>query len=155
MTVIIEVSDLEKFVPGIDPVKAEEMIKDILAWAEAVAPCITDPEFPYGDAVKAILRNALLRWNDSGSGAITQWGAGQYQQSIDTRQPRKAMLTPTDIAELQKLCRKFNGGTGSSGAFTVDSTPVYKAPELHPLQGAWVNGPTGWAPGSWWGRDDY
>ena len=67
--IIITPSDLEPFAT-IDAVKAAAMIEDATAMAVRVAPCIASIDFTDGPAVKAILRGALLRWNDAGSGAI-------------------------------------------------------------------------------------
>lgn len=120
-------SDLAAFAT-IDPAKAEAMIEDAEAMAVLAAPCLSDPEFQ-GDtakvaAVKAILRGAILRWDDAGSGALSQHSqtAGPWteSESYDTRTPRRAMFWPTEIAQLRDLC----GNSGSSGrAFEVDTIP--------------------------------
>ena len=115
--VTITPADLEPFAPGIDPDKAEAMITDALAMAELVAPCITTVEFTKAAAAKAILRGAILRWNDSGSGAVASRTALQFSESIDTRQVRKSMFWPSEIEQLQALC----GDGEKSGAFAVDT----------------------------------
>jgi hypothetical protein len=134
--------DLTVFAPNLDEAQALVMIADALAMAAEVAPCILDEEFEKVAAAKAILRGAILRWHDSGSGAITQVSGGPFQQTVDTRTARRSMFWPTEIADLQKLC-----GTARSGrAFSVDTTPP--APlASNPLFGALVNGPDDWAPG--------
>lgn len=114
----IEPSDLEPFA-DIDPVKAQAMIDDALALAARVAPCITDDEFAYPEAAKAIIRGAILRWNDAGSGAVTQQGAGPFQQTVDTRQTRRSMFWPSEITDLQQLCSE----TQEAKAFSVDTAP--------------------------------
>lgn len=116
---LIAVDDLLPFAPQIDQVKAQAMIDDALALAARVAPCIIDPDFEYDDAAKAILRGAILRWNDSGSGAITQQSAGPYSQTVDTRHVRRSMFWPSEITELQALCQD----TQESKAFAVDTAP--------------------------------
>lgn len=102
-------TDLENFAT-IPEGKAEDMIEDAEAMAVLVAPCITAEGFSYTAAVKAILRGAILRWNDGGSGALTQQGAGPFSQSFDTRQERKAMFWPSEIKQLQNLCAGLGGG---------------------------------------------
>lgn len=114
--VTLQVSDLEPFAPDIDPIKAQAMIDDAMALAARVAPCITTAEFTHEAAAKAILRGAVLRWNDSGTGAVTQQAAGPFSQTLDTRQTRRSMFWPSEISELQKLCRE-----GSASAFTIDT----------------------------------
>lgn len=101
--VSLEPSDLTPFAV-IDTEKAQAMIDDALALAARVAPCILDDTFAYAAAAKAILRGAILRWNDSGSGALQAQTAGPFGQTLDTRQVRKGMFWPSEIEQLQELC---------------------------------------------------
>lgn len=126
----ITLDDLTPFAPDIDPVKAAAMIEDAIATAAVVAPCILEDGFEKGAAAKAILRKAILRWNDSGTGSITQLSAGSFQQTLDNRAPHKSLLWPSEVTRLQTLC-----GTARSGqAFTIDTTPP----------GAFGGGEDGW-----------
>jgi hypothetical protein len=131
--VTITPDDLSPFA-DIDPVKVELMIEDAMAMAARVAPCILDPEFEHDAAARAILRGAILRWNDSGTGALTQQGAGPFQVSYDTRQSRRTLFWPSEIAALQALC-----DDGSTGAFTIDTTPAA-------AQTGFWSGPDTWEP---------
>lgn len=109
-------ADLAPFAT-IEEAKAQEMITDALALAARIAPCIADSDFQYAAAAKAILRGAVLRWNDSGSGALQTENMGQYGYSVDTRQQRRGMFWPSEIEQLQQLCQ-----TGeTSGAFDIDT----------------------------------
>jgi hypothetical protein len=110
--------DLEPFAT-IDEAKAEAMIEDALAMAALVAPCIADDEFDAAKAAaaKAILRGAILRWHDSGSGAVSQQVVGPFQQTLDTRQTRRSLFWPTEIEQLEKLCH----GENSGGAWSYDT----------------------------------
>ena len=136
MGTFLDPADLEPFKPGLDPAQAAAMIEDAEAWAIMVAPCITSDTFTQAGAVKAILRSAILRWLDAGSGALAsrQQGAGPFQvtQSFDTRQERRGLFWPSDITALQQLCT----GRGQR-AFGVDTTP--SNPVLNPLQGTVIN----------------
>lgn len=127
MAVFITVEDLEAFEPGIDQAKAEQMIADAEALAMLAAPCLKEPAFQadeaYRGAVKAVLRSAILRWNDSGTGAITHAGAGQFQVTTDTRTPRRSMFWPSEIEQLRALCSQFRGD-GDRAAFGVDMLPA-------------------------------
>ena len=114
--VALTAADLEPFAE-IDPIKADAMIADALAMAAVVAPCITDDTFAYDAAAKAIVRGAILRWNDSGTGAFSQQGAGPFQVSYDNRQPRRSLFYPSEISQLQDLCKE----SGSEQAYTVDT----------------------------------
>lgn len=116
----LTVDDLLPFAPSIDEAKASAMIEDALALAGEVAPCILEDSFAKSAAAKAILRGAVLRWNDSGSGAIVSQAAGPFSQTIDTSQVRRAMFWPTEITDLQRLCRD---SSGRGKVFQIDTTP--------------------------------
>src|SRR5690625_6417537 len=97
------------------------MIDDAMALAVVAAPCIHDDDFAYPDAARAIIRGAILRWNEAGTGALSseqvQTGPYGHTTTMDTRQQRRAMFWPSEITDLQKLC-----ADAGSGAFTVDTT---------------------------------
>lgn len=112
-------ADLAPFAT-IDQSKAEAMIEDAESMAVLAAPCILDPEFLGFGVVKAILRTAILRWNDSGSGAVTQTVAGSFSQTIDTTNIRRGLFWPSEIDQLRNLC----AGGVSGQAFEVDTMPA-------------------------------
>lgn len=114
---LLEVSDLTPFAT-IDPAKAGAMVVDAVALATMVAPCLANDNLTtlQASAAKAILRGAVLRWNDSGSGAVSQQVAGPFQMSIDTKQARRTMFWPSEITELQRICKSSDGG-----AFSIDT----------------------------------
>jgi hypothetical protein len=111
-------ADLAMFVE-VDEAKAQAMIDDALALAFTIAPCLNDPDLDDVKvaAAKAIIRGAILRWVDAGSGVLQGQTAGPFGVTIDTRQPRRAMFWPSEIMQLQKICK------GGSGAFSVDTVP--------------------------------
>ena len=124
-------ADLAPFAE-IDEAKAEAMIEDVEARARQAAPCIATPEFlddaDRMAAVRSVVRQAVLRWNDAGTGVFTQLGAGPYQASSDNRQERKALLWPSEIADLRVICAAFSGDT-AAGAFELDTLPKRLTPE--------------------------
>lgn len=126
-------NDLAPFAT-IDDSKAEAMIDDALALAARVAPCILDDDFKYPDAAKAILRAAILRWNDAGTGAVTTMQSGPYAQTIDTKQSRRSMFWPSEIEELQGLCRE----TQEAKAFSVDTAPKFSTDGYWKYPDTWV-----------------
>src|SRR5690348_2759850 len=99
----VDPSDLEPFA-DIPLDKALAMIDDAEAMAALAAPCINSEGFANASAVKAILRGAILRWFDSGSGAVQSQTAGPFGQTLDTRQERRGMFWPSEIQQLQNLC---------------------------------------------------
>lgn len=133
MAITIDVdADLRPFAPDIDPAKAAIMIADAMALAAVVAPCILEDDFKYATAAKAIIRGAILRWNDSGTGAATQLSAGPFQQTLTTA-PRRSMFWPSEITDLQNLCADATNGK----AFTVDTMPVETPDESWDGTGIW------------------
>ncbi len=117
--VSLEPADLAPFAT-IEAAKAQAMIDDALALAARVAPCITSVDFEHDAAAKAILRGAVLRWHEAGSGAVQYQVAGPYSQSLDTRQQRRGMFWPSEITELERLC----ADSQQSVAFSVDTLPA-------------------------------
>ena len=111
----LTLADLTPFAPDLSATKAVPMIEDALAMAGLVAPCILDENLPESkqDAAKAVIRGAILRWHEAGTGAVSQQSAGQYSQTIDTRQPRRAMFWPSEIEMLQKICSDNSTGGGA------------------------------------------
>lgn len=126
----IEPIDLAAFAT-IEPARAEAMIEDAEAMATLAAPCLSTPEFQADptmlSVVKAILRGAILRWDEAGAGALTQrsrtGGPFSESESIDTRTKRKAMFWPSEIAQLRDLCATFSGDADGGRAFSVDTAP--------------------------------
>lgn len=118
--VTLDPDDLTPFAT-IGEEKAQAMIDDALALAALVAPCISDEDFEYDAAAKAILRGAILRWHEAGSGAMQQQQAGPFGVTVDTRQQRRGMFWPSEIESLQQLCLD---GNPSGGAFEIDTAPA-------------------------------
>lgn len=118
---LIGVDDLTPFA-DVDKVKAQAMIDDAIARAKLAAPCIIDPTFEHRDVVKSILRGALLRWIEAGSGAVTthSTGTGPFANSttIDNRQQRRGMFWPSEIDDLRSLCE-----TTKKQAYSIDTAP--------------------------------
>jgi hypothetical protein len=116
----LALSDLTPFA-DIPDEKALAMIDDALALAARVAPCILENTFEFDAAARAILRGAILRWNEAGTGAMQQQNAGPFGMQIDTRQQRRGMFWPSEITQLQELCRD---GDLQGQAFTIDTMPA-------------------------------
>lgn len=119
----LTLEDLRPFA-NIPPDRAMAMITDAEADAAIVAPCLSLPTFAAQPrlvaALRAVLRQAVLRWHEAGSGAVQQTSIGPFSESVDTRLPRRGMFWPSEIERLQELCAQLNG-TGSAGGYTVDT----------------------------------
>lgn len=117
--VFIEPEDLAPFAE-IPAAKAEAMIDDALAMARLAAPCIDDDDFAHPAAAKAIIRGAILRWNEAGTGVRTQVAEtiGPFVTSEAYQQPqRRSLFWPTEIDQLKKLC----SDSSSSKAWGYDT----------------------------------
>ena len=110
----------------IEAAKAAAMIADAEAMAASVAPCLADAsavlESAQLNVVRAILRRAVLRWNEVGTGAVTQQSAGPFQQSLDTtRSAPKSLFWPSEIADLQQVCKSTGEASSVKQVFTVST----------------------------------
>lgn len=123
MTLTLSAQDILAFNTDLDANVVNILIKDALAMARRVAPCIDDDDFEFADAAIAIIRGAVLRWAESGSGAISsqQNTAGPFGQTVsfDTRQTRRSLFFPSEIKELESLC----SSSRRSGPGAIDTLP--------------------------------
>lgn len=114
---ILTPADLEPFAT-IDPAKAQAMIDDAVAQTLRVAKCLRTADEETLLAAKAILRRSVLRWNDSGSGSVTQVSALSFSQSVDTRVTNsRGLFWPSEITDLQALCKSPDEGK----AYNIDT----------------------------------
>lgn len=137
MAVLLTTGDLAPFAT-IDSDKAAAMIADAIATATIAAPCMATPDTLTAvqlAAAKAVIRGAVLRWNESGNGATQSSAMGPFNMVVDTKQPRRAMFWPSEIADLQKICK----GGSDGGAFSIDTAP--EQPMLfHAVLCGWAGG---------------
>ena len=123
MTVSIDPADILLFNKDLDPAIVAILIKDGLAMARQVAPCIDEEDFPYTDAAVAIIRGAVIRWAESGPGGVASEArtAGPFSvsTSFDTRQTRRSLFFPSEIRELEALCKTHRG----QGIGAIDTLP--------------------------------
>ena len=119
--------DLAAFA-DIDPARAGAMIEDAEAMAVLAAPCITDEGFRADPqrvaAVRSILRGAVLRWHEAGTGAVVQESTGPFSRTVDTKTARKGMFWPDEISQLRDLCAGFSGEDSGRQAYAVDTAPA-------------------------------
>jgi hypothetical protein len=127
MGTFLDASDLIPFAE-VDSVKADAMIADAEAMAVLAAPCITAVGFAHGDAVRAILRGAVLRWNIAGDGALQAKTIGPFGETYDTRQERRGMFWPSEVVALQNLCATYQGGVYSVSLAGPDPDPADSIP---------------------------
>jgi len=97
------------------------MIAGANAKATRVAPCLAgtgdaEPTVEQIDEARLVLLGAITRWTETGAGAYQQQTAGPFSVTTDTRQRIGYNLWPSEIADLQAICKG-----GKSGIFAVDT----------------------------------
>lgn len=116
----ITAEDLQKFDSDLETATAQDMIRTAWVRARRVAPCLKEPEF-FDDLedielLKDILRGAILRWNERGSGAVTSRNAGEYGETLKAD---ASLFRPQEIRDLQSLCSGFRRRGRASTISTV------------------------------------
>lgn len=130
MVDLINLTDLPESMQSEDFIAA--MVSGANAQAARVAPCLaatTDsgPSPAQVDEAKLVLLGAVSRWVQAGSGALVsrsetkgpfseseQYASGTVAASTGYR------LWPTEIAQLQDICKN---GDDSTGVFSVNTAP--------------------------------
>lgn len=132
---LIDEGDLpQKVLSQIEDDQLGVMLAGLNAKAARVAPCLasTNPAPAAGllAEAKLILLGVVTRWADAGSGAFTQQmettGPYSNMQTVDTRQRTGYNLWPTEIQQLQDLCKT----DGVNSAFSVDTAPSVSGEHL-------------------------
>lgn len=123
MGVFLIAEDIVRRAEGLTLADAEEIVSDLEALATLEAPCLSDPTFANRDAVRAILRQAALRWHKAATGVVASdqmtSGPFSFMQTMDTRNTGEGQLWPAEVRKLRKLCRIHSGTTSGRKAFTV------------------------------------
>lgn len=123
MVEIITAEDLPADVrAAVEPSVLAAMIAGANARAGRVAPCLASTEPPPTDdqvaEAKLILIGAIGRWAQAGSGAVATQAAGPFSMTVDSRQPGGYRLWPSEIEDLQAICKG-----DPHKAFSVDTAP--------------------------------
>lgn len=119
MAEIISTNDLPEGVAS--NAMASMWVDGANARASRVAPCLaaTSPA-PTADQLaeaKLVLIGAVTRWSQAGAGAFQSQTAGPFGVTLDTRQRVGYNLWPSEINQLQDICK-----TGAeSKAFSIDT----------------------------------
>lgn len=102
----IEFSYLSPFDDELTEAEATPMIRSAWARAISIAPCLGTGFDELTDVQKEIvcdvLRGAILRWADRGSGAVAQRNAGDYGETL--RGGSTGLFQPDEIRDLQDVC---------------------------------------------------
>lgn len=111
-----------------DAAAAAQLAEDVNATYSVIAPCISEPEFPYMDAMVVLMKGTAARWQSSASSepdvASVSHTAGVFSESTSFSTARQATKTllPVEIENAQALCRMFRNGSNERYG-TVSRTP--------------------------------
>lgn len=104
-----------------DHAMAATWIAGANARASRVAPCLAStspaPTDDQLDEARLVLIGAIVRWSQTGSGAFQSKTVGPMSVTVDTRQRGGFNLWPSEITQLQEICK--NGS--ESKAFSIDT----------------------------------
>lgn len=120
MAEIVQPTDLPEHVAA--NAMATMWINGANARAARIAPCLEG--HPTADTLaeaKLVLVGAIIRWEKSGAGALQSRTAGPYAETMDTRQRTGYNLWPSEITQLQDICRSGEQGK----AYSVDTVQSY------------------------------
>lgn len=120
MVDIITPEDLTSAIAAAAGDRLAMLVDGANAKALRVAPCLGSTDAPPNlqqlAEAKLILFGAISRWVDAGTGAFQQQTAGPFTAVTDTRQRTGYNLWPSEIADLQAICK-----TGSAGIVAIDT----------------------------------
>ena len=118
---IVTVGDLPAAMQSAELV--DLMVRAANARAARVAPCLAaTPTEEQLDEARLVLIGAIKRWTEAGSGALQQQAAGPFSMAVDTRQRTGFNLWPSEIEQLQDICRA--AGEGGPAAFSISPSGV-------------------------------
>ncbi len=126
MSLYLQPADFTALVE-LEPERLVILIEDAETFATMAAPPLAAPDAlteQQRAQARTILRRAVVRESDSGTGAKVQEVAGPYSYSVDTRTAgRVSFLTD----EEEDALRGVVGLVKSTQAFNTDVTPAYTA----------------------------
>ncbi|MDH3021152.1 hypothetical protein [Gordonia alkanivorans] len=140
---VLIVDDIKAFVDDdvLSDSTIQSMINTAAARAVKVAPCLriplssTDPVSPLADEVSAeivkdVMRSAVLRWIDRGSGAVYSETSGDFQRSL--LKDSASLFRPNEIRDLEEVCRDYRRRQTASTVLTF-APNAYQVPSVHPF----------------------
>lgn len=104
------------FAAEITDAVAESMLAGVWARARKIAPCLHESTTTLDDIdtelVKTIITSVVVRWHESGSGAVTQRGAGDFSETLSGYSG--GLFRPDEIRDLQQMCSEFRAQSAST-----------------------------------------
>ena len=122
----LTVEEVMAEIPTIGDARAARLVGSALETARRVAPCVDDDSFDSPHTAKDILLAAIRRRVDFGSGIISQSTVvtGIYSQSASAQAPAsRTLLWPSEVRELQDMCRRSTVNKGKAWSFFMGGMP--------------------------------
>lgn len=140
----ISYTDLQKFDGDLEQGMADDMIATAWSRAQRAAPCLADDDSDLTAAdieiVKDVLRSAILRWAERGTGVVAQRTAGEYGETI--RDNGSTLFRPNEIRDLLGVCGSIRKRGRASTISTLPSWAGPPTPDVHPFltdtDGEWL-----------------
>ena len=135
----LEWDEVRPLVPNVSDERGQILVEDVLARALGLVPELGDKLTDTQIAVaKAVIRKAVARWADSGSGGVTTKSqtAGPYQTS-ETYEARgdRPLFYDSEIDELRSLFRVDGEDPNKAKAYSLG--PVICATPANPFDLGW------------------
>ncbi|MFD9730901.1 hypothetical protein [Micrococcus luteus] len=135
----LEWDEVRPLVPNVSDERGQILVEDVLARALGLVPELGDKLTDTQIAVaKAVIRKAVARWADSGSGGVTTKSqtAGPYQTS-ETYEARgdRPLFYDSEIDELRSLFRVDGEDPNKAKAYSLG--PVICATPVNPFDLGW------------------
>lgn len=130
-------AEVSPLIPNVAEDKGKILLEDVLARAIGIVPELgEDMSDPKAGVAKAVVRKAVVRWADSGSGGTVTKSqtAGPYNTS-ETYENRgdKPLFYNSEIEELKALFATYEVKKGK--AFSINLVP--EKPERSPYDFGW------------------
>lgn len=147
MAINITPDELRAYGLDISDKTAELFIRDAIAMAVTIAPGLKTADQDTQDAAAGVIRGAIVRWAESGSGGVASQAKtmGPFTTQESYRQ-RSSMFFPSEEALLKRLA-----DSASRRVWAVDMLPDGAAQRWRDWPSSWPEeyllGPysTGWA----------
>lgn len=129
----VTAADVQLFAERISEDTANAMLSSVWARAVREVPELKDHTADADDTalVKTIIRAAVVRWYDSGSGAVTSRGAGDFSEYY--RRDVEGLGGTFTKDELNELRAVVGLDQASGSASTVLTYPLPEWPTVHPF----------------------
>lgn len=137
---ILTPADIQKFDDSLPDDVVQDMINTVAARVVKMCPALRlpldDPANPLADDVssevlKDVMRAAVLRWAERGSGAVREQGSGDFSQSLVV--DRAGLFRPNEIRDIADVCGNARAHAQTASTILTGAPTAYQLPSAHPF----------------------